>query len=292
MTRYANLRDELPTRVLVCGDWHANTQHAKAAINFAHTVGADAIIHVGDLMWGWHGQNPRTFSTQIEDELVKRDIFMIWADGNHENHALIRSFPVRADGFVQTGESGHLFWSPRANRWNWWGHEFATVGGAYSINREDFTEGEGVFSDLEEVKREDVDLLGHDKVDVLITHDVPAEGFVRKQFKLEPWRERRSFESRLLLREAVENTRPDLVFSGHWHQRVTSTITRDSDAGDTTVHVLHQDGFDANAVILDLPDLELIEGADRPGWHQWTRRAEKIARSRAAREEYRNRYTT
>ncbi|MFS0885013.1 metallophosphoesterase family protein [Aeromicrobium sp. 179-A 4D2 NHS] len=285
---YPNLHDIAPTRVLICGDWHGDTRHAKAAIALADRVGADGILHVGDFGWSWKRDHPKTFNVPVEEELAKRDIFLIWADGNHENHKAIRDItPRKSDGFVPTGDSGRLFWAPRAHRWNWLGVEFAAMGGAMSVNREDYTEGETLFSDLEEVKPGDVELLGDVKVNVMLTHDVPAGGYVFKHMHFPPWVERQAYESRELLRLAVENTRPDLVFSGHWHQRVTSRIERLSDGGETTIHVLHMNGHDSNAVIVDLPGLGLIEGTEREGWHHWTRRGEKQAKAAEARRLYR-----
>lgn len=285
---YPNLHDIAPTRLLICGDWHGDARHAKAAIAFAERVGADGILHVGDFGWSWKANLAKTFNPAVDAELAKRDLFCIWIDGNHEHHVAIRDLSPRdSDGFVPTGDSGRLFWAPRAHRWNWWGVEFAAMGGAMSPNRDAYINGVTVFPELEEVKAEDVAALGTAKVDVMLTHEVPEGAYVYKHLKFPAWVERQANKSRALLRQAVENTRPDLVFSGHWHQRQTSNIHRRGDDGLTTVHVLHMNGHDSNAVIVDLPGLDLIEGTRNEGWHHWTRRSEKRVKSLEARRLWR-----
>lgn len=277
-----------PTRLLVCGDWHGNLKHAKAAIALAARLEVDAIVHVGDLAWGWVGEHPRTFSQPLEEELTKRGLHMVWVDGNHENHQLLRQLQREqspTDGFVTTGETGRLLWAPRAHRWEWSGVRFAAMGGAYSIDRSHRREGMSVFADLECVADSDVVALGSDPVDVLLAHEVPAGVWVKKQFQLPFWMEAESDVSRQHLRQAVVNTAPKMTFSGHWHQRVRQETRIENVTVDA--NVLHMDGSDHNAVLLTLPDLTITEGATlSPGWSDWTRSAEKKEKSARARAAY------
>ena len=279
---YSNLRVLHPFRLLMCGDWHGNLRAAKAAIALADRRGADGIVHVGDLGWHWNGVHAKTFDLPLEEELAKRDIFMVWADGNHDNHDLLRELPVRDDGFVEC--SPHLFWSPRANIWNWAGREFGTLGGAFSVDHEYRKSGWDLWKGTEEVQPEDIAHLGFGFLDVLITHDVPADVPVRADMRL-PFRDhQKSSVSRSLLRQAVENTRPELVFSGHWHQRLTYDIALTEREGTSRVEVLDMDDTYGNAVILDLDDLKVT--APPLGWQDWTRHDERKERSARAREAF------
>jgi Icc-related predicted phosphoesterase len=282
VTTYPDLRELHLFRVLVTGDWHGHLKTAKAAIALAESCGADAIINVGDLMWRWSGDHPKTFDLPLEEELAKRDIFMVWADGNHDRHDLLRSMPVRDDGFVEC--SPRVFWAPRAHRWNWSGREFASMGGAFTVDYRGRREGWDVFKDVEEVQPEDVDKLGFGFVDVMFTHEVPADVPVRSDMELEAWTEQKANRSRHLLRRAVENTRPELVFSGHWHQRLTYDIDLREREGTSRVEVLDKDGKYGNAVILDLDDLAVT--APPLGWQDWTRKADRKRRSAEARGAY------
>ena len=53
---------------------------------------------------------------------------------------------------------------------------------------------------------------------------------------------------RILLLDAVRAVNPRLVFSGHWHQRMSGRIP----GSQTEVHVLDMDGRAGNVVVLNL----------------------------------------
>ena len=284
-----NVNDLNPDRVLVCGDWHGSTVHMKAALNLAKNTGCTTVVHVGDLGWRFGTRSEHTFDLPLMEELEKRDLHLVWADGNHDRHDLLRALPLRADGFADCGGTGRLLWAPRAHRWEWSGRVFAAMGGAMSVNYNNLTEGVTVFRALEEVHPEDVERLGTDPVDVMISHEVPAGVPLTKTMSFPFWIEEQAHQSRALLAQAVENTRPKLAFAGHWHQRVIAPVNV-YDEPSTDVHVLHMNGHDVNAVVLNVTDLTVTEAATlNPNWQRWTRRAEKQARSRAAREKYRRR---
>lgn len=67
--------------------------------------------------------------------------------------------------------------------------------------------------------------------------------------------ERESCIVRSLLRDAVRNTEPKLVFSGHWHQRSTGLMP----GMETRVHVLNMEHRAGNVVSLDLATLAVEE---------------------------------
>ena len=63
-----------PTRVLVCGDWHGNLAHMKAAVRAAEVHGCQVLVQVGDLGILWPGEHPKSFDLPLVEEVEKRGI--------------------------------------------------------------------------------------------------------------------------------------------------------------------------------------------------------------------------
>jgi hypothetical protein len=74
----------------------------------------------------------------------------------------------------------------------------------------------------------DVERLGTEPLDILVTHDHPGGIDLPTGFSLRPTDQAVSDEQRLLLREAVDQTNPRLVLHGHWHYRHTALLQRDN----------------------------------------------------------------
>lgn len=255
-----------PTRVLVCGDWHGNLAHMKAAVRAAEVHGCQVLVQVGDLGILWPGQHSKSFDLPLVEELEKRGVTFVFVDGNHDNHAALREFDAEPDGFVEVLKG--VFWAPRGHRWTWSGVSFAALGGAFSVDWQWRTEGESVWWGLETPKQEEADRLGSEPVDVLLTHDVPTGVPVASQFQVDPVTEREAGVTRHLLKDVVDRLHPKLVFSGHWHQRVSHVLSKKPPV---RAEVLHMDGNPFNAVILELASLEITELATlEPDWHLWS----------------------
>lgn len=247
-----------PWRIAIAGDWHGNRHWAKKMIQIAHKSGADFIVHVGDLGYNFDSasKNGAVFNKPLQKELEKHDMNLIWVDGNHDNHQWLQGLPRRSDGFIQTGSAGRVYYAPRGHRWTWGGITFGTLGGAYSINAHRLQEGISLFAKLEEPSIKDMETLGHEKLDILITHDVAWTVPVKKIITLDEKREKQANITRQIILEAVQRTKPDLIFSGHWHQRVTHNIVRE-DGGVTVQHVLDKENSPNNMVLLDIFDLDI-----------------------------------
>lgn len=251
------------TRILIAGDWHGHTTWMEKALRSAHRNGFSTIIHVGDLAVLWPAPNDQDkFTKVLKKRLDEYGITLIFVDGNHDVHPRLRALPLNADGFGVI--SDRLLYAPRGHRWELEGIRFAALGGAYSVDRSSRKLGSSWWEG-EEVHPADVARLGHEPLDVLITHEVPAGVDVRYGFTLPDHLEFASYESRRLVREAVRTTRPRLVFSGHWHQRISQPIPYTP----THSHILHRDGFEGNLVSLDLEDLSVREySPERNGGEQ------------------------
>lgn len=259
---YPNIPEINPARIVIAGDWHRHTgaNHARRVVEYAAKHGADGIVHVGDFgynyAWGPHGSG-YSFEKPLRKILAAHDMFLLWVDGNHENHAWLRNLPVREDGFVQTGGSGRIFWVPRGHRWTWYDTTFAGLGGAYSINKKYLVEGVSQFSDFEEVSENDVAKLGEEKVNVLLTHDVPISAPMTSSLKLHPETESAANYSRVQLQNAVENVKPDYLFSGHWHKFMKYEMNIDEHVVDATV--LNMEYRQGNAVLFDVVLQEIVD---------------------------------
>jgi predicted phosphodiesterase len=246
-------------KVLKAGDWHGSTPWMRQVLICAARDGYKVIVHVGDLKVLWPDEFYPEFASQggFTAELVKLceelGLVLIFIDGNHDAHPALRALPPNTDGFGVI--SDRLLYAPRGHRWNIGGVRFGALGGAYSIDRARGTEGWDWFIE-ETVIPEDVEALGMEPLDVLLTHDVPAGIDLDMGLMDVPEAiERESYIVRSLLRDAVRNTEPKLVFSGHWHQRRTGLMP----GSETRVHVLNMNGRAGNVVSLDLATLAVEE---------------------------------
>ncbi|RAN79455.1 hypothetical protein B5P43_15595 [Bacillus sp. SRB_336] len=247
------------TKILTAGDWHGNTRWAEFCVREAAKAGYKTILHVGDLAVLWpSGGGPQTedrFTMLLKRWLEQYDLRLLFADGNHDVHPRLRALPLNAEGFGVI--SDRLLYAPRGHRWEIEGVRFGALGGAVSIDQAHRKAGLSWWPE-EAITTADVERLGHETLDVLITHEVPAGVQVTSGWS-KPLPEHLAYacyEQRRLVAEAVANTKPQFVFSGHWHQRVTQRL---SDT-DTTVHVLNMDGGGpGNLVSLDLGTMTVEE---------------------------------
>lgn len=237
-------------KIAVCGDWHGHRNFSRQMVREAADHDVHLLVHVGDLglNLGIDQISPETFQKPLDDVLETCDSELIWIDGNHDNHGWLKDLSIRETGFIQTGI--HTFHAPRGLRWTMFGASFGALGGAFSINFADLTENVTYFKNLENIQHDDLVRLGDEKLDVLFTHEV-ADGIpVRKMFDLPEFHELASDRNRCLVREAVNNTRPGDVFSGHWHQRIDFSLTLDKNFT-TSYHVLDKEYSTGNMVIFD-----------------------------------------
>jgi len=227
-----------PTRVLVAGDLHGDLPFLARVAERAAEEGCSTILQLGDLGALWPGSDG--FLPAIDEALTEAGVErMVFIDGNHEGF-VSRVLYRRADGRVaaagglvsarrQAGESPEGFrvlsdrveWIPRGCRWEWNGLRFGAVGGAFSVDWRRRTPGESWWPDHENVSDADIEVLGSDPLDVLVTHDVPLgiplDGI--STFHLSPSDESNCALTRERLRDAVEATDPVLALHGHWHWR-------------------------------------------------------------------------
>lgn len=144
-----------------------------------------------------------------------------WIDGNHENHDALAEVDQSADGTVAINDRCRYL--PRGLRWEWRGVRFGALGGAFSVDRRERVEGESWWAG-EITSDADVQRLGEDPLDVLVTHDAP-DGVPLKGLGLPVVNQVLADEVRARLRSAVESTEPNLLLHGHWHHRYSHELT-------------------------------------------------------------------
>ncbi len=193
--------------------------------------GFTTLIHVGDLAVLWLAANDDDKFTRL---LVrwpeKHAISMLFIDGNHDVHPKLRALPLNGEGFGVISE--RLLYAPRGHRWEMEGLRFGALGGAYSVDRRTRKLGKSWWEG-EEVTEHGVVRLGSEPLDVLIAHEVPVGIDVVPEVsgRMPEDVERAAYHGRMLVRDAVRNTEPKRVFSGHWHQPRRSGIVRSGMGG-------------------------------------------------------------
>ncbi|WP_043497276.1 metallophosphoesterase family protein [Georgenia sp. SUBG003] len=239
--------------VVLAGDWHGNIWWARGVVERAARAGVHMIWQLGDAAFRWPAEGGR-FDRKVDKYLGDNDVELIWLDGNHDSHTRLRKLECDDDGFAPLSERNR--YAPRGLRFMANGRQVGVLGGAFSVDRDRRREGMTLWADLEEPTQEDIEQLGDDPLDVLLTHEAPTGVQLRSQLKLPDDVVARANNSRDLVRQAVERTRPALLAHGHWHQRLTSELIR-ADGGVTRVESLAADDMPRDAVLLDLKTLHV-----------------------------------
>lgn len=245
--------------ILFAGDTHGNTHHLRYLIDQAVAHQADRIIQVGDFGYWAHTPDGQQFLDDVANYAEQHQMPVGFIDGNHENHERLQRLAEHTDPDTQTvpiANNGWLHWIPRGTRIAIAGHQFGFLGGAFSIDHMSRTQGVSWWPE-EEPTEADLNRLGTDPLDVLVTHDVPEGIYMTSHINLSWPTENRARATRHLLREAVHRTQPQLVIAGHWHQRQTKQIPDTT----TTVEVLNCDGTGPESwILLNTTTLAITNG--------------------------------
>lgn len=214
-------------RILILGDTHAHEPAIVEAYMQAAELGLDRIFQVGDFGY-WprkrlHLNEESEYLLTVNALGARFGLPCYWLPGNHEDwdsyDTLIENGPHDDEGFAV---HGWMRATPRVHRWEWDGIRFGSIGGAFSIDR--FVRKEGWSWFKQEVPRwEDVETLGMDPVDVMLTHDAPVnvatEIWGQPAIRFNPHEMVEAHQSQAVIAAAMHNTRPKITFHGHWHGR-------------------------------------------------------------------------
>jgi predicted phosphodiesterase len=160
-----------PDRIVIAGDWHANTTRALEAIRTTAADGVRLLPHTGDL-----GVLPTTaghhFLDHIDAALAETGTELWFIDGNHDDHHALRTLPRQSDGTALLRD--HLRYLPRGHRWTWHDRTWLALGGAHSVNNTRYTPGINWWPE-ETITQSDVDTAtAHGHADAMITHDAAS----------------------------------------------------------------------------------------------------------------------
>ena len=239
------------SEIMVAGDWHGNFSWASRCLRVAQDNAIDLILQVGDFGYWEHIPEGKYYLDKLSENAVLRGVNVVWLDGNHENHTVLREKygdVVSDEGFWKIREN--VWYSPRANAWNWWGKRLATVGGAVSIDKEYRVLGKSWWAEEMLNSNEMRAAMEIGKVDYLFTHDGP-ENFPAPLWKLD---ETSAF-SRSLYTKIGQAVRPSKWFHGHYHRRLTYPFPRYDSFCE--VECLDMDGEFNNTVKFDLLTAEV-----------------------------------
>lgn len=262
--------DPDPRRLLLAGDVHGNEWWVAVLAGVASRLGCDAILQVGDLGYDPRDKAGRRFLRRADAAMDLFGLRLFWIDDNHDNHDALAAEARDDNGMTVIGSRlRHL---PRGRRWEWSGVRFGALGGAFSPDWEE-RKKRGDWWPAEAVTDEDVEALGHEPLDVLVSHDAPIGVPLNSGLRLVPVDEMRGEENRHRVGRAVERTLPRLLVHGHWHHRYSFELSWiDHDATEASGSVQWAstqveglgadiDGDDRAWAVLELPGLRVVSGA-------------------------------
>lgn len=254
---------EVPSRIALAGDWHADTRHGVAAIEHAARRNATVLIHLGDFGYRFTDR----YLDTLDDTLRRCGLVLGFVDGNHEDFDRLLAYPLADSGLRYLRE--RIVHLPRGWRWSWGSTQCLALGGAYSIDRILRVEGTSWWPQEAITVEEAETAVAGGTADAMFCHDCPAgvvvPGRPRERYGFPPSEVAASQANRDRLRRVVDQVRPARLWHGHFHQRHQALL---EGAGYRTVVDglgKNNDPLDNNLVVVNLPDL---------GHHRWSSRAE------------------
>jgi len=247
-----------PSRLLVAGDTHGNWVHwQQILLPAAREHKVDGIVQLGDFGYWPLTSDGRDYLAWLSAQLDEHDSWVVFVDGNHEDHKALLQLPTRPDRFVEITD--RILWAPRGHRWTWQGVQFLALGGAFSIDRaaRKLDSGRwGWFKEEVLTERQAAKAKRDGPCDVLLTHEAPAETvpqLMRHAIVPGGYRPPQAMVSARLVQEVAETTIPKLLFHGHWHQFQQIQLRGNG----TEVVGLSKDGEPQSWLVLELPELAI-----------------------------------
>lgn len=237
-------------KVLIAGDIHASRYHLRYLFDVAKDNGAELIIALGDFCFFPKKQWSLDFLDTASQLAVDTGIPLYWLDGNHEDHdeLAIMTNGSNSDKFLTRYEDkvwDGVWYLPRGYRFEVDGVSFMSYGGAYSVDRQYRTKNISWFP-REVIELSHIESLSDERVDILLTHDVPF-GYSFPYDETLP-DSVTSAEQRRHLLQLVYKTKPFLCFGGHHHMRRTYGVHHAT--GKTECHILNMNNSGNDSWVL------------------------------------------
>lgn len=238
-------------KILVCGDWHGDTNWARKMVRRAVENDSKVIMQVGDFGLWDHEVEGFNYLDALNDECRKYGVKVYFVAGNHENWDRLdwyeKNNPKTYAGL--TVIRSHIRYTGRVKRWRMDGKWFQAVGGAVSVDKGGAHRKPGVgWWPQEEIPERVV--YGLEKAgrqsDYLLTHDAPTCAPFRFRLKNDPDSERH----RNLMNRIGRAVRPNLWFHGHYHTWMENYPFMHQ-TGYASVYGLDMNGDFYSSVVLD-----------------------------------------
>lgn len=218
-------------RILLAGDTHGNLHHWKNDLLIAaDAFDCQVILQLGDFGYWEHTAEGKYYLDWLNERCLARSVWVLWIDGNHENHQMLRKTYVDSDDeFAMIRD--RIWYAPRGMRWTWNDKRFLALGGAYSIDKEWRKVGKSWWPEEELTEEEIERASAGGRCDILVSHDVPSGVYMQHHFALaghsylknDPICERH----RGYVRRVVDATHPTQLFHGHYHVPYKDMLTLD-----------------------------------------------------------------
>lgn len=262
---------EVPSRIALAGDWHADTRHGVAAIEHAARRNATVLIHLGDFGYRFTDM----YLDTLDDTLRRCGLVLGFVDGNHEDFDRLLAYPLADSGLRYLRE--RIVHLPRGWRWSWGSTQCLALGGAYSIDRILRVEGTSWWPQEAITVEEAETAVAGGTADAMFCHDCPAgvvvPGRPRERYGFPPSEVAASQANRDRLRRVVDQVRPARLWHGHFHQRHQALLEGAGYRAVVDGLGKNNDPLDNNLVVVNLPDL---------GHHRWSSRAEHTVAERGS----------
>lgn len=242
------LQEPGPDRVMLAGDWHANTAWATSLVLSAGHRGIPVLLQLGDFGFWVPGRGRDDYLDAIEASCVRNGVTVIWVDGNHEFHPGLNELAIDSATGLRPIRP-HIFHLPRGLRWRWHGKTWMALGGAHSVDRQSRIEGRSWWPQERLTDADVARAIRGGPVDVIVSHDAPdgyeipdlPGGFPPAELYLADLHRQR-------VGEVVDATTPSVLYHGHYHVRYNAQ------RGATRIIGLADDGgrFADGAMVLDL----------------------------------------
>ena len=242
-------RTELANPVVgVLGDVHGNLGVMLKVLPRFAQLGVTNILQLGDFGL-WPDASGRKFKYRVNKKLEELGQTLFVTLGNHEDYPQVEKFVPHPTytGFVYDPTQPHVLYATRGARWVWNNTSFVSLGGANSIDFKYRTENKNWWKG-EQITDQDVEnTVKGGYADVMVTHDCPIGvdlfGEGRKTLSA-GWSDEEvnySNQSRVQLRKAVNQVKPDLLMHGHYHAKYVIQTSLTDYSG--TRYVLKTYGF-------------------------------------------------
>jgi hypothetical protein len=242
-----------PGRIVVAGDWHANTRWAEHVIAKAGELLKDEalkiILHLGDFgIW----RDAEGYIDRVSRALEDAGVVIWFIDGNHEDFPFLKILRGDRWGIASIDRLWRIFHIPRGQRWYWYDKTWLAIGGAVSVDRACRTEGTSWFPEEAITEEQATRAIADGHADVLVSHDCPSG--VPITFPPPPrawsqWDLDNSELHRQRLQRIVDAVKPSHVMHGHLHMGYARTC--DFGYGPVEVTGLNMDGERLNYAMLD-----------------------------------------